>query len=173
MRKTSFEIDFDKLYEIASCKKEGRVLESDLYVLKKILEHNYESKLFFEDLSVPKESRKKFLREIFPSSSKVFWQLIDFLIDIEEVDLLSGISEAYTRFIAQKEDVDFAELSVSQDLPADAINKIKNKFGKNLLFKIVKNPEILGGFVIKKIDGTVIDCSLKRRLEDLKRGIIK
>ena len=62
---------------------------------------------------------------------------------------------------------------LSEDLPQEDIKKITKKLGENISFKVVVNPNILGGFVVRKIDGTIIDGSLLGRLEQLKRGITK
>lgn len=169
----NFEIDFKRLYELAKAKREERSLETDLYVLKKFLDYNYDAKLFLDDLSYDKEHRKKFLKEIFPASSRIFWDLIELVIVKNRTELLSSISEQYTRFLAKTENIEFAELILSQEIPMEAINKIKVKFGENISFKVMINPSILGGFIIRKIDGTIIDGSLLGRLNQLKRGMLK
>ncbi len=169
----NFEVDYEKLYSLAKERGETRSLEADLYFLKKSLEANYDAKMFFEDLAVKKESRISFLKEAFPTCSSIVLELVSFLIDNEEAPLLSEISEKYTRFLAEKEKLEFAELILADDLSQDELKKIRGRFSRNTSFKVTKNLSILGGFVVRKIDGTVIDASVRGRLEQLRRGIIK
>ena len=170
---SSFIVDYKKLFDMAKNNGEQRTLESDLYSIKRFLDTNYDAKIFIEDLAVNKEKQKEFLRESFKASSGIFWQLISFLIDNDEAMLISKISENYTRYLAKEENIEFAELILSEDLPQEDIKKITKKLGENISFKVVVNPNILGGFVVRKIDGTIIDGSLLGRLEQLKRGITK
>lgn len=173
MPSASFEVDFTKIYELAKKAGEQDVLESDLYFFKKFLDSNYELKMFLEDLSILGQNRKQLLRETFSAKSKIFWEIISLLIDRDNVYLVTYISERYTRYLASIENIDFAELILSREISKEDLATIKAKFGKNISFKITINPSILGGFVIRKIDGTIIDGSLSGRLEELKRGIKK
>ncbi|MBI5701064.1 ATP synthase F1 subunit delta [Candidatus Saganbacteria bacterium] len=178
MKQRTFEIDLEKLYEVAKKNNEQRLIEDDLYSFKKILDGNYGAKLLFEDISIDRENRKKFVGEIFKPKSKMFISFIDLLIENEEMDIFSSVSEKYTRFLAEKEDLDLAELILSENAAPAILGQIEKfvankETGKRLDFKVRIDPSILGGYIVKKIDGTVIDASLKGRLDQLKRGIQK
>jgi len=173
MNSNLFDIDYEKLYALAKNKREEKALEADLYILKKFLNHNYDAKLFMEDISASKENRKKFLKEIFPATSRIFWELANFVVDRDKVAQLSLISENYTRFLAKKENIDFAEIILAQDVPGEVLGRIRKKLGGNISFKKLINPKILGGFIVSKIDGTIFDASLLGRLNQLKRGMVK
>lgn len=173
MRSISFAVDFKKIYDLAQKANEQEILESDLYIFKKFLDSNYELKLFLENVSIQKESRLGLIKEAFSARSKIFWEIISLLVENEEIKLVSRISEEYTRYLAAAENIEFAELILSKDPPSGIVEKFKAKFGKNLSFKVTVDHSILGGFIVRKIDGTVIDSSLSGRLEELKRGIKK
>ena len=172
MRSRKFFVDYSRLYEIAKAKNEEKPLESDLYALKKFLDSNYEARLFLDDISVDKDLRKDFLKEVFKASSTIFWDLILSLIEKEETSLLHDISERYTRFVARKEEISFAELILARELPLETVDLIKKKFGDDISYKITIDPNIIGGFTIRKIDGTVFDASLSGRVKDLKMRMV-
>jgi len=173
MKSQGYEFDFDVLYKIAKSRKEERVLEGDLFLAKKLFENNYDAKMYFEEMSVKKEDRVSFIQEVVPAKSKTFWELISLLVDKREENRVINISECYTRYLMRTEEIDFAELVLAYEVPQNVVESIRDKYCKNTSFKIVISPTILGGFIIKKLDGTIIDGSLHERLEQLRSGIVK
>src|SRR3989339_117077 len=172
MKVNNFEIDIEKLYLLAKNMGEAARLENDFYMIKNFLESNYEIKFFFESLYVPNDFKLKTLKERFPAFSRLFWEILSFLIDRDSISFVPLLSDSYTRCFSGKENIEIAELIFSQNAPKDVIDSVYKHF-KNISFKILVDPSILGGFIIRKSDGTVIDGSLKGRLMQMKRGLEK
>lgn len=173
MRLKKFEIDYKKLFDMAESFGQEEMLERDLYSLKKLLAKNYEARLFVENNEVPMKMRIDFLEKAFKSESKIFWELVGFLMDSEEQAALSSISDKYSRYLGGRKNKEFAEIIVPFEVEAKTIDMIKKAFNRDISFKVAVDPSILGGFMVKKIDGTIIDASIRGRLEGLKKGMLK
>lgn len=173
MKLGKFEIDSEKLYDLAKAKNEEFLLNEDLYSLRKFFNKNFDARFFYEDEYIDGEKKKKLLKEFFKAKSKIFWQLSDFLIEKGQMRIMARLFDAYSGVLSQKEKVEFAVVETAQEASADIIGEIQNKVGKKIYIRIEDNPKIIGGFILSKPDGTVIDGSIKGRLEKLKRGMAK
>lgn len=69
-----------------------------------------------------------------------------------------------------------ATVTVSEAMPDEIYTQLADKLkaitGKQYIFTIKVDPTILGGFIIQ-IGDTRIDASLMRRMEDLKKYLLK
>ena len=61
---------------------------------------------------------------------------------------------------------------MSNEAQSKLKNKLEEKLKKNVVLDLVINPEIIAGLVIKMGDN-VVDMSLKHKLEDLSKNIIR
>lgn len=103
-------------------------------------------------------------------------KFIELLVEQRKIRLLPDIAAAYSKF----EDDLAGRLRVTVESPveldAKLLDEIKAKLGastgKNVILTFQRNPELLGGLVIR-MDNTILDGSLKTQLALMKEKILE
>ncbi|MBU0574037.1 MAG: ATP synthase F1 subunit delta, partial [Candidatus Margulisbacteria bacterium] len=160
-----------KLYELAHKHDEVLPLEEELFQLKRLLERDFDARLFFESLEIGKKQKKNALKQIFTPCSPVFKALVGFLIDEDKVSRVTEISERYSRMVAKNKNMIFGEVLSYEPLSKESLASLGKRFGKNIVLKNIPDPSLMGGMLIRLMGGTVIDASLKGRLNQLREKI--
>lgn len=167
MRSSEFKIDIEKLYALAERQNEVLALEEELFQFKRLLERNFEVKLFFEDIGISAKLKKEAIKEIFLAASSVFYALIEFLIDEDRLSRVIKISEKYSRLVGSKGQIKFAEVLSIEPLPFEAMEALKAKLGKVSLKNTIDS-SLMAGIVVRMMGGEVIDASLRGRVNQLR-----
>lgn len=179
MRKTEEEVVAqgyaESLFGLA--KVEGLVdqLEDEFFELKKALEENFKLRDFLWDTKIPAERKKKLLDEILSEgASKLLRGELTILIDQNRAHLTLKVAEEFLSLVGKEKNRLLAEVITTVPLTSELEGKIKDKLskmtGKNVSIKNTVDEAIVGGMVVK-IDGKVLDLSIKKQLTELKRGM--
>jgi F-type H+-transporting ATPase subunit delta len=84
------------------------------------------------------------------------------------------ISEEYDRLLNEHYGIKTAEVTTAVQLDSTEAEKLEKQLeslvGKKVTMKLKVNPAILGGF-IARIDDSMIDGSIRNRLETLKKRL--
>lgn len=163
------QIDLDKLFEIAGENAQG--FEKELHAFYQLLYKNFELRVFFEDQSFTKESKKKLFLEICPSASKLFNDFIVLLIDNDLTKEIMKTAVKYSKLISQKEKIIFVDVASAFPLSGEDLEKIKDFAGQNITMRVEIDPLLVAGIKILCSDGRFFDGSLKGRLLKLKGEI--
>lgn len=162
-------IDIQKLYVMAG--KRAPDLAFEIFDLNHFFSHNYEIEAFFENSSIKAASKKKVFDRLYPKPSGMFKRLIYLLIDNDLTREISWLAERFASLVARKDRVDFAEIRVAEEPDPVLLEKVKKAFGRRIRAKVVVDPPLLGGFLLRFLDGRTFDGSLKGKLERLRSEI--
>ncbi len=127
---------------------------------------------------VLKEAKKKeLLSAIFGDKiSDVTMQFLNFVIDKGRIELLSEIMQRFLEIRDEKENITDVVLKSAISLDEALSGKVKSKMeeytGKKVRFHNVVDESIIGGYTAQ-IKDTVVDASVKRQLERLKKVLIE
>lgn len=97
---------------------------------------------------------------------------INILKKNNSLSLVNKIIESYYRYHREKKKISKIEITSSEKLKREEINKIVQKFDKQIEIEEKVDKSLIGGIVIKIDDNILIDGSVKRKLEDLKKNLI-
>lgn len=113
----------------------------------------------------------KVFNEIFSNETRHF---LKFLLEKKRIGHLIGISD-YVRIKYSHGEAIEVLLRTSYPLELELIQKIKiklgEKFGKKINLFLELDPDLLGGVQVR-IGNTIIDGSVRRRLEELKEKLM-
>lgn len=152
-------------------------LQDELNFVAKTVEENSELKNFIQNPVVSKSDKKEVLEKIFKDA--VSKQLISFLFLLAEnsrLDILSDIAVSFNEETDRLQNIVRAKVISAVELDETQknalIEKLQNKIHTETgTAKVVPeyeiNGAILGGIIIK-INDTVIDLSIKKKIENLK-----
>ncbi len=88
------------------------------------------------------------------------------------LSLVNKIIENYYQYYREKKKISKIEITSNERLKPEAINKIVQKFSKQTEIEEKIDRSLIGGIIIKIDDNILIDGSIKRKLEDLKKNLI-
>ena len=135
---------------------------------------NKEFAEIIENPKVPFDLKAKLAEENLKGIDPLALNLVFLLIHKNKIELADQITEEYEREVDEYNGIKRAD--VVSAIPVDDAYKkrlgqqLEEIIGSKLNIKFEVDPEILGGFVAK-IDGKLIDGSIRNRLEILKKNI--
>lgn len=161
--------------------KDGKLtfekISADLNSINEILS---QSKDLYEILINPVvsiENKKEIIDRVF--SNEIDALIINFLkilVDKNRFNAFDEIISSYNKAIDKVNNISRVDVTSAVEMNDEAKNKLKNKLEEkmklNVILNLNVNPDIIAGLVIK-IGDNVIDMSLKHKLEDLSKNIIR
>jgi F-type H+-transporting ATPase subunit delta len=165
----------DALFRVVKAEGELDRVSDELYRFGKVLETNHELKTALTEQGADRAQRQKILSELLSDKvSPNTLSLLGFVVDQGRGRQLPQILSELTSLAAEARDAVVAEVRSAVALDenqqrqlADALGKAT---GKKVEVKIIVDPSIIGG-VVAKVGDTIIDGSIKRRLEQLKEQV--
>ena len=165
----------EALFRVIQAEGELDRVEDELFRFGKILESNNELKQALSDQSIDKAQRTKILDELLAERvSPHTLSLIGFVVEAGRGRQLPQILERLTKLAAEARDSVVAEVRSAVPLDdrqqsqlAEALSKATRK---NVEVKVLVDPSVIGG-IVAKVGDTVIDGTIKHRLEQLKEQV--
>ena len=160
------------LFNVVQAEGELDRVEDELFRFGKVLDTNHELKQVLSDQSVDRPQREKILNELLEEKvSPHTLGLLTFIVAQGRARQLPQILGQLSDLAAEARNSVIAEVRTAIPLQAeqrealaDALSKAT---GKNVEVKALVDPEVLGG-VVAKIGETVIDGTVRHKLEQLK-----
>lgn len=159
------------LLELSHSELSADKIYQDIKFSADTIMQNTELRSFLANPVVSKEDKKDVLQKIF--NGKIDAAVLNFLFLLNEnsrLEILDGISLSFKDFLNEEKNIlnvfvtSAIELNESQKSALKT--KLENKFNKAINPEYGINTDILGGLILK-INDTVIDLSIKKRIENL------
>lgn len=165
----------EALFRVVQAEGDLDRVEDELYRFGKLLESSHELKQALSDQSLEVGRRTKILEDLLADKvSPHTLGLLTFIVGQGRARQLPQILEQLSHLAAEARQRVVAEVRTAVPLDegqrsalAEALSKAT---GKKVDLKVLVDPSVIGG-VVAKIGDTVIDGSVKRRLEELKEKV--
>jgi len=123
------------------------------------------------------EKKQALINEIFQGRlSKTTLGFLLLLLTAGKINLLPEIVAAYTGLLQAVENKVIAEVTTAVPVTGELLSKLEAKLaeltGKRVSLRQKVDPTIIGGLVIR-VDGKLIDASVKGQLSKLQEGMVK
>jgi F-type H+-transporting ATPase subunit delta len=163
------------LFNVVQAEGDLERVEDELYRFGKLLESNHELKQALAEPKVERSQRVKVLEELLGDKvSPHTLGLVTFVVAQERGRQLPQILEELSELAAEARSSVVAEVRSAtplDDRQQKALAKaLGEATGKKVEIKVLVDPSIIGG-IVAKIGDTVIDGSVKSRLEQLKEQV--
>jgi F-type H+-transporting ATPase subunit delta len=160
------------LFNVVQAEGELDRVEDELFRFGKVLDTNHELKQALSDQSIDRIQREKILSELLVDKvSPHTLGLLTFIVGQGRARQLPQILEQVSGLAAEARNSVIAEVRTAvplQQEQRDALAAALSKAtGKKIEVKALVDPSVLGG-VVAKIGDTVIDGTVKHKLEQLK-----
>ena len=85
--------------------------------------------------------------------------------------LSNKIIDYYYKYQREQRNISKVEITSNEKLDSETINSIIKKFNNQVALEETIDKSLLGGIIIKIDDNTLIDGSIKRKLENLRKKL--
>jgi F-type H+-transporting ATPase subunit delta len=160
---------------VARAEQQGTAVEDDLFRFARALEANDELRGALGDRSVPVERRIAVVEELMGGTGvPVSVGLVSMVVGADRAVDLPAIVDRFLELSAEERRHDVAEVRAAVPLD-DGLRErlaqaLSDATGKQVEVKVVVDPSVLGG-IVARIGDTVIDGTVRHRLEQLKERI--
>jgi F-type H+-transporting ATPase subunit delta len=161
------------VFEIAVESNKLKEWQSNLAKIAKLVEDD-EFIGLAENPKVPFDMKTKLVQEKLGKTEPMVLNLVYLLISKGKLKTANLISEEYDRLLNEHYGIKSAEVTTA--IPLDNVEKeklsqnLETLIGKKVSMQVQVDPDILGGF-IARIDDSLIDGSIRSRLEMLKKRL--
>jgi F-type H+-transporting ATPase subunit delta len=165
----------EALFRVVQAEGDLDRVEDELFRFGKLLETNNELKQVLSDRGVDRAKRVAVLEELLEGkASDHTMGLLAFVVEQGRGRQLPEILEGLSELVAEAKNSALAEVRTAVPLDAKqqkALAKALEKAtGKKIELKVLIDPSVIGG-VVAKVGDTVIDGTVKHRLEQLKESV--
>src|SRR4051812_4967817 len=160
------------LFEVA--RAEGRLerIEADLFSFSQALQQSDQLRTALTDQQLPASRRQQIVEDLLGERAEpIAVALVSFVVGAGHARDLPEIIDRMVRRAAEEKDREVAEVRSAIPLDdeqkrrlTDALNRAT---GKQVEVRVIVDPQVMGGIVVQ-VGDTVIDGSVRRRLEELK-----
>jgi F-type H+-transporting ATPase subunit delta len=163
------------LLKIVEAEGDLERVEDELFRFGKLLEENHDLKQALSDSSVERAQRIKIVDELLAGKvSPHTVGLITFVVTQDRARQLPQILEELSAMASERRQAVLAEVRSAVPLDetqrAELATALSKATGKTVELKVLVDPSVLGG-VYAKVGDTVIDGTVRRRLELLKEQV--
>lgn len=163
------------LFEVARAEGNLERVEAELYQVARAIESSDELRSKLTDQVLPVELRQGIVEDLLGDRTQpVTKALVSFVVGSGRARELAAIIDLMVRLSAEERSEAIAEVRSAiplddsqQQRLAEALSK---KTGQKVSVKVSVDPSVLGG-IVATIGDTVIDGSVRRRLEQLRESL--
>jgi F-type H+-transporting ATPase subunit delta len=161
--------------EVARAEKQASAIEDDLFRFARALDANDDLRMALGDRSIPAERRVAIVEELMGGTAMpVSLGLVTMVVGADRAGELPAVVDRFLELSAEQRQHEVAEVRAAvplDDRLRDRLAKaLSDATGKHVEVKVVVDPDVLGG-VVARIGDTVIDGTVRRRLDQLKERI--
>ena len=162
-------------FGVARAEQKGGAIEDDLFRFARALDANDDLRSALGDRTIPAERRIAIVEELMGGTAMpVSVGLVSMVVGADRAGDLPGIVDRFLELSAEERQHEVAEVRAAvplDDRLRDRLAKaLSEATGKEVEVKVVVDPDVLGG-VVARIGDTVIDGTVRRRLDQLKERI--
>jgi F-type H+-transporting ATPase subunit delta len=165
----------EALLEVARAEKQGGAIEDDLFRFARALDANDELRTALTDRTLPAERRVAIVEELMGGVAlPVSVGLVTMVVGADRASELPTVVDRFLELSAEERKHEVAEVRAAVPLDERLRERLAKALseatGKDVEVKVVVDPNVLGG-VVARIGDTVIDGSVRHRLDQLKERL--
>ena len=166
------------LYELASESNTLSKIEENSHAFLKLISNSKDFNNFIKDPTVTRDSLNQVVEKIADNFSIeiLFKNFLSFLISKRRFFYVKQILKNFNEICSEKRGELKAEIKSAKNLTKDEINKITQELSNNFKSEIKLNythdQSLIGGLVVQ-IGSTMIDTSIKKKLQQLENKMIE
>ncbi|MBV9413024.1 MAG: F0F1 ATP synthase subunit delta [Acidimicrobiia bacterium] len=163
------------IFEIARAEGSLEKVEDELFQFSQLFQGNEQLREKLTDQSLPVEKRQAIVEDLLDQkASSLATNLISFLVGTGRARELPEIVNRLVQRAAAERQREVAEVRAAVPLDEEQRRRLSEALekatGKKVELKVLVDPSVLGG-VVARVGDTVIDGSVRRRLDQLRESL--
>jgi F-type H+-transporting ATPase subunit delta len=163
------------IFEIAKSEGTLETVENELFQFSQLFQGNEQLREKLTDQSLPVEKRQAIVEDLLgQKASPLTVNLISFLVGAGRARELPEIVDRLVQRAAAERQRAVAEVRTAVDLDGEQRRRLTEALqratGKQIELKVIVDPSVIGG-VVARVGDTVIDGTIRRRLEQLRESL--
>lgn len=163
------------IFDIAQAEGALEKVENELFQFSQLFQDNEQLREKLTDQSLPVEKRQAIVEDLLgQKASPLTVNLISFLVGTGRARELPEIVNRLVERAAAERQREVAEVRAAIPLDDEQRRRLtealEKSTGKQIELKVIVDPSILGG-VVARVGDTVIDGTVRRRLDQLRESI--
>ena len=165
----------DAFYAVASAEDAVAKVEDELHAVARTIESNNALRATLTDQAIPAELRQGIVEDLLGSRAHpVTTSLVSFVVGAGRGRELPAIIDAFIAKAADSRAEAVAEVRsavpLDDDQKARLAAALSKETKKKITVKVTVDPTVLGG-IVAQVGDTVIDGSIRHRLDQLKESV--
>jgi len=161
--------------DVARAERHPDAVEDDLFRFARALDANDELRMSLGDRGVPAERRVAVVEELMGAAGlAISVGLVSMVVGADRASELPAIVDRFLELSAAQRQHEVAEVRSAVPLDEGMRERLARALGeatgKQVEVKVVVDPSVLGG-VVARVGDTVIDGTIRHRLDELKERI--
>jgi F-type H+-transporting ATPase subunit delta len=155
----------------------GRVAEvdRDLRAFATVLAENRDLLRTLLNPQLPREAKRRVVAELMRDADQLAKNGVLVMVDNSRLNLVGDVQHAFSDLAAVEEEILDVEVTTAVPLDAAQVSDLEGRISKatGLTARMTASvdPDIIGGLVLRA-RGVLLDASVKRELEDLRRALL-
>jgi F-type H+-transporting ATPase subunit delta len=163
------------IFEIAKSEGSLETVENELFQFSQLFQGNEQLREKLTDQSLPVEKRQAIVEDLLgQKASPLTVNLISFLVGAGRARELPEIVDRLVQRAAAERKRSVAEVRTALPLDDEQRRRLTEALqratGKQIELKVIVDPSVIGG-VVARVGDTVIDGTIRRRLEQLRESL--
>jgi len=163
------------LYELTLEKKQAEAVQAEFAKLVEVIRSVDSFELFLRSPAISLDAKKETLAKALTArASDLFMDFLMVVADKDRLDVLVAIYDQYEalldRYAGRVKGALTTAFELSEKEIAKLSKNISQKLSKSVTLEVRVDPAIIGGMVLN-IDDTIVDGSVRRRLQLLDRKL--
>jgi len=163
------------IFDIAQAEGSLEKVENELFQFSQLFQSNEQLREKLTDQTLPVEKRQAIVEDLLgQKASALTVNVISFIVGAGRARELPEMVNRLVQRAAAERQREVAEVRSAIMLDAEQQRRLTEALekatGKRIELKVVQDPSVLGGLVAR-VGDTVIDGSVRRRLEQLKESL--
>ena len=163
------------IFEIAKAEGSLEKVENELFQFSQLFQGNEQLREKLTDQSLPVEKRQAIVEDLLgQKATPITVNLISFIVGAGRARELPEIVNRLVQRAAAARQREVAEvrtaIMLDQEQQRRLIEALEKATGKKIELKVIQDPSVLGG-VVARVGDTVIDGTVRRRLEQLRESL--
>ena len=163
------------IFDIARAEGALESVENELFQFSQLFQDNEQLREKLTDQSLPVEKRQAIVEDLLGQKASILTvNLISFLVGTGRARELPEIVDRLVQRAAAERQREVAEVRSAIMLDAEQQRRLTEALekttGKQIELKVIQDPSVIGGLVAR-VGDTVIDGTVRRRLEQLRESL--
>jgi len=165
------------IFEVARAEGSLDAVENELFQFSQLFQGNEQLREKLTDQALPVEKRQAIVEDLLgQKASPATVNLVSFVVGSGRARELPEIVNRLVARAASERQQEVAEvrsaISLDDEQRRRLTEALERATGKKIELKVIQDPSIIGG-VVARVGDTVIDGSVRRRLDQLRESILR